>query len=78
MWEKQIFLKIQQRQSNAKGFSHFYCHRVVLSTQNNFEGFFNISGRLGEVQPLKTSLAARSFNLSGPPEIRTISSPCHL
>jgi len=28
------------------GFTHFYCHQVVLSTQKNFEGFFNISGRL--------------------------------
>jgi len=34
-------------------FSHFYCHRVVLSTQEVFKGFFNISGRRGEVQPPK-------------------------
>jgi len=39
---------------------------VVLLTQKNFKGFFNISGRLDEVQPLKIFLAARSFNLSGP------------
>jgi len=51
---------------------------VVHSTQKNFEGFFNISGRLGEVQPIKISLAALSFNLCGPPKIRTISGPCHL
>jgi len=30
----------------SSGFSHFYCHRVVLSTQKNFKVFFNISGRL--------------------------------
>jgi len=29
----------------SSGFSHFYCHRVVLSTQKNFEVFFYISGR---------------------------------
>jgi len=38
------------KDSNGKGmpsgFSHFYCHRVVLSTQKNFKVFFNISGRL--------------------------------
>jgi len=26
--------------------THFYCHRVVLSNQNNCKVFFNISGRL--------------------------------
>ena len=56
--------------SNGKaipsGFSHFYCHRVVLSTQKNFKGFFNISGRLGESnswkyrqRPARSTLAAR-------------------
>jgi len=62
----------------SSGFSHFYCHRVVLSIQKYFKVFFNISGRLSEVQPLKISLAARSFNLSGPPKIRTISDLCHV
>jgi len=74
--------KFSLKYSNGKGmpsgFIHFYCHRVVLSTQKNCKGFFNISVRLGEVQPLKILLAARSFNLSGPPKIRTISGPCHL
>jgi len=28
------------------GFTHFYCHRVVLSTQKNCKAFYNISGRL--------------------------------
>jgi len=36
------------------------------------------SQRLGEIQPLKISSAARSFNLSDPPQNRTISGPCHL
>jgi len=30
----------------TSGFTHFYCHRVVLSTQKNFKGLFNISERL--------------------------------
>jgi len=34
------------------GFSHFYCHRVLLSTRK-YNGFLNISGRLDEIQPLK-------------------------
>ena len=42
--------KFALKYSNGKGMlsgsSHFYCHRVVLSTQKNFQGFFNISGRL--------------------------------
>ena len=37
--------------------------------------FFNISGRLGEIQLLKISSAAHPFNLSGPPKIRTINGP---
>ena len=77
--EKSKFaLKYSHGKAIPSGFSHFYCYRVVLSTQKNFEGIFNISGRLGEVQPLKILLAARSFNLSGPPKVQTISSPCHL
>jgi len=44
--------------------------------------FFSTSAgglqRLGEVQPLKISLAARSFNLNGPSKIWTISDPFHL
>jgi len=39
-------LKYSNGKAMPSGFSHFYCHRVVLSNQNNFEGFFNISGRL--------------------------------
>jgi len=39
-------LKCSNGKAMPSGFSHFYCHRVVLSTQTNFEGFFNISGRL--------------------------------
>jgi len=42
--------KFVSKCSNGKAmpsdFSHFYCHRVVLSTQKNFEVFFNIIGRL--------------------------------
>jgi len=42
--------KFALKYSNSKampiGFSHFYFHRVVLSNQKNFEGFFKISGRL--------------------------------
>jgi len=71
-------LKYSNGRGMPSGFSHFHCHQVILSTQQNFKGFFNISGRLGEVQPLKILLAARSFNLSGPPNIRTISGPYHL
>jgi len=71
-------LKYSNSKAMPSGFRHFYCHRVVLSTQKKFEGFFNISRQLGEVQHLKILLAACSFNLSGPPRIRTISGPCHL
>jgi len=43
-------IKFALNYSNGKGmpssFSHFYCHRVVLSTQKKFKGFLNISGRL--------------------------------
>jgi len=39
-------LKYSNGKAMPSGFSHFYCHRVVLSTQKHFEGFFNISGRL--------------------------------
>jgi len=71
-------LKCSNGKAMSSDFSHFHCHRAVLSTQKKFKVFFNISGRLGEVQPLKISLAARSFNPSAPPKIRTISGPCHL
>ena len=43
-----------------------------------FWRFLNISGRFGEVQPLKILLAVCSFNLSGPPKTWTISGPYHL
>jgi len=76
--KSKFVLKYGKGKGMPSCFSHFYCHRAVLSTQKNFKGFFNISGRLGEVQPLKILLAAHSFNLSGPPKIRTISGPCHL
>jgi len=39
-------LKYSNGKGMSSGFSHFYCHRVVLSTQKNFKVFFNISGRL--------------------------------
>jgi len=39
-------LKYSSDKGMPSGFSHFYCHRVVLSIQKNFKGFFNISGRL--------------------------------
>ena len=39
-------LKYSNGKAMPSGFSHFYCHWVVLSTQKNFDGFFNISGRL--------------------------------
>jgi len=71
-------LKYSNGKGMPSGFSHFYCHLLVLSTQKNFKVFFNISGRLGEVQQLKILLAALSFNLSGPPKILTISGPCHV
>jgi len=66
--------KLASKYSNDKampsGFSHFCCHRVVLLTQKVLKFFSTSAGGLwllGEVQPLKISLAARSFNLSGPP-----------
>jgi len=34
----------------------------ILSTQKKFKGFFNISGRFGEAQPLKILLAARAIS----------------
>jgi len=39
-------LKYSKGKAMPSDFSHFYCHWVVLSTQENFEGFFNISERL--------------------------------
>jgi len=65
-------LKYSNGKATPSGFSHFYCHRVVLSTNKIFEGFFNISGRLGQVQPLKLLLAARSSNLSSLPKSRPL------
>jgi len=59
-------------------FTHFYCRRVVLSPKKKVKIFFNISGRLGKIQPLKILSVALSFNLSCPPKIRAISGPCHL
>jgi len=76
--ESKFALKYSNGKAMPSGFNHFYCHGVVLSTQKNLKGFFNISRRLGEVQPLKTSSVARSFNLSVLPKKRTISGPCHL
>jgi len=38
-------LKYSKGKGMPSGFSHFYCHRVVLSTQKNFKRFFNISRR---------------------------------
>jgi len=78
IWEKQICLGLQQRQSNAKWFQSLLLPPSSSFNSKNFEGFFKINGRLGEVQPLKISSAARSFNLSDPPNIQTISDPCHL
>jgi len=67
-------LKYSNGKAMPSGFSHFYCHRVVLSTQKNFEGFSNISGRL-----VATRWSPTAKNIvSGPPKIRTISGPCHL
>jgi len=51
--ESKFALKYSNGKGMPSGFSHFYCHPVVLSTQNNLKVFFNISERLGEVQPLK-------------------------
>jgi len=46
-YEKSKFaLTYSNGKAMPRGFSHFYCHRVVLSIQKNFEVFFNISGRL--------------------------------
>jgi len=39
-------LKYSNGKAMPNGFSHFYCHRVVLSTQKNFKSCFNINGRL--------------------------------
>ena len=39
-------LKYSNGKGMPSGFSNFYCHRVVLSTQKKCKGFFNISGRL--------------------------------
>jgi len=33
-------LKCSNGKAMSSGFSHFYCHRVVLSTQKNFIVFF--------------------------------------
>ena len=80
IWGKQICLKIHQLQSNAKWLQSLLLppDQVALLTQKNFKGFFNISGQLGEVLPLKILSAARSFNLSGPPKTWSIGGPCHL
>jgi len=71
-------LKYSNGKAMPSGFSHFYCHRVVLSTQKNIKDFVDISGQLGEVQPLEISSMACWFNFSDPPKTRTISGPCHL
>jgi len=39
-------LKYSNGKGMPSGFSHFYCHRVVLSIQKKFKGFFIISGWL--------------------------------
>jgi len=64
-------LKTGNGKGMPSGFSHFYCHRVVVSTQKNFKAFFTIGGRLGKVQPLKILLAARPK--SGPLAAHAIS-----
>jgi len=74
--EKQICLKIQQRQSNAKWFQSLLLLPSVFFNSKKFEGFFNISRRLGEVQPLKISLPhtcippKQYYRSSHPPEKR--------
>jgi len=55
----------------------FIATEWFFQLKNFLKVFLNISGQLGEVQPLKISLATRSFNLSGPTKIPTISGPCH-
>jgi len=81
IWVKQIWLKIQQRQRNAKWFQSLLLPLSGSFNSTKFKGFCNISGRLVAARwspTAKILLAARSFNLSGPPKIRTISGPCHL
>jgi len=39
-------LKYSNGKAMPSGFSHFYCHRVVLSTQKILKVFFSIRGRL--------------------------------
>jgi len=39
-------LKYSNGKGMPSGFSHFNCHRVVLSTQKIFKGLFNIGGWL--------------------------------
>jgi len=46
MWEKQICLKIQQRQRNAKWFQSLLLPPSGSFNSKNFQGFFNISGWL--------------------------------
>jgi len=43
----------------------FVATEWFFQLKKKLKDFFNISGRLGEVQSLKILLAARSFNLSG-------------
>ena len=67
-------LKCSNGKGMPSGFSHFYCHLVVLSTQKISKVFSTSAGgsyRLGEVQPLKILLAARPK--SGPLAARAIS-----
>jgi len=45
--ESKFALKYSNGKAMPSGFNHFYCHRVVLSTQKNLKVFFNISRRLG-------------------------------
>jgi len=54
---------------------------VVLLTQTNFKVFFKLGGWLVAARwnpTAKNIVSARSFNLSGPTKIRTISGTCHL
>jgi len=40
-------LKYSNGKAMPSSFTHFYCHRVVLSTQKIFKVLFNINGWLG-------------------------------
>jgi len=59
-------LKYSNGKGMPSGFSHFYCHQVVHSTQKHCKVFFNISGRLVAARSSPTAKNVVSGPLAQP------------